>query len=139
MGLVPTFPVTSELGTSVIPDFDRMTKYPAPPRFTAAVGAEVSAAWASGAQRMTDGSTGRKRSSAAPNWDLTIIESLHGDVSLPGFRRKPARAAGDRAQYQAENAGCRRMSRGPERVVAKGRHPTDDDNAPGRWKAHFFA
>src|SRR5579862_8501392 len=119
MGLVPTFPVTSEPGTSVIPDFDRMTKYPAPPRFTAAVGAAGSAARASGAERRTAGSTGRKRSSAAPKADLTIIESLHGDVSLPSFRRKPARAAEDRAKCQAEIAGWQRMLRGPRMASSR--------------------
>jgi hypothetical protein len=36
MGLVPTLPVISEAGTSVIPDFDRMTKLLALPRFTGA-------------------------------------------------------------------------------------------------------
>src|SRR5664279_1417913 len=36
MGLVPTFPVTAEVGTSVIPDFVRITKSPADRRFTGA-------------------------------------------------------------------------------------------------------
>src|ERR1035438_6971529 len=34
MGLVPTSPVTAEVGTSVIPDFVRITKSPADLRFT---------------------------------------------------------------------------------------------------------
>jgi hypothetical protein len=34
MGLVPIFPVIFEAGTSVIPDFDRITKWPPPPRST---------------------------------------------------------------------------------------------------------
>jgi hypothetical protein len=36
MGLVPTSPVTAEVGTSVIPDFVRITKSPADLRFTGA-------------------------------------------------------------------------------------------------------
>src|SRR5450631_3216816 len=34
MGLVPTSPVTFELGTSLTPDFDRMAKEPAAPTLT---------------------------------------------------------------------------------------------------------
>jgi hypothetical protein len=34
IGLDPTLPVIVDLGTSVIPDFDRITKSPATPRFT---------------------------------------------------------------------------------------------------------
>jgi len=41
MGLVPTLPVISEAGTSVIPDFDRMTNPAALPRFTGATGKTV--------------------------------------------------------------------------------------------------
>jgi hypothetical protein len=36
IGLDPTFPVMIELGTSVIPDFDKMAKEPAAPRLTGA-------------------------------------------------------------------------------------------------------
>src|ERR1700688_2268519 len=36
IGLVPTSPVTAEVGTSVIPDFVRITKSPADLRFTGA-------------------------------------------------------------------------------------------------------
>jgi hypothetical protein len=36
IGLVPIFPVTAEVGTSVIPVFVRITKLPAAPRFTGA-------------------------------------------------------------------------------------------------------
>jgi hypothetical protein len=41
MGLVPTLPVISEAGTSVIPDFDKITKPLALPRFTGATGETV--------------------------------------------------------------------------------------------------
>ena len=34
MGLVPTFPVIAEVGTSVIPVFVRIAKLPAVPKFT---------------------------------------------------------------------------------------------------------
>ena len=36
MGLDPTSPVMTELGTSVMPDFDRIANEPAAPRFTGA-------------------------------------------------------------------------------------------------------
>jgi hypothetical protein len=44
IGLVPIFPVITDLGTSVIHDFDRITKLPATPRSTATrCGRDVSA------------------------------------------------------------------------------------------------
>jgi len=43
MGLVPTFPSTEVLNTSVIPVFDRIVKLPADPRFTGVSGAAAAA------------------------------------------------------------------------------------------------
>src|ERR1051325_517070 len=78
MGLVPMSPVISEAGTSVIPDLDKMTKWPASPRFTGAVesAARDTGAVAANAidpPRKTAGSIGRQRSNTARRPALVIV------------------------------------------------------------------
>src|SRR5665213_704789 len=108
MGLVPTFPVTSEVGTSVIPDFDKITKCRAPPRFTRAEGSGAAdietsplspAADATGPPSSTSGNTMKERSSAAPcsNLDIAFIgiillNSL-GGMTFPSREALPPRTS----------------------------------------------
>src|ERR1700733_5242327 len=108
VGLTPIFPVTAEVGTSVIPVSDRMTNSPAVPRTTFMVrggGGGVikamplpSAAWAIAVPRRRAGNVGKRFRSFVPRPSLIFVligKSLRkGTARILQSRRSPLPPAG---------------------------------------------